>query len=92
MGEESNRGFWSLPDSAVVNLFEDLDKTKLSDVLDIGCGIGRHTVYATKAGYNVTVMDILSAESELTNIPPVCYEKGSYGYHRTKGLADRVAC
>lgn len=56
-GEESNIGYWLEPHKAVINLASRLDRTKVRDVLDLGCGAGRHAIYLAVAGYNVTVVD-----------------------------------
>jgi len=55
--KESNRGYWLEPDRAVVELVNKLGKSKIKDALDLGCGIGRHTLYLAKAGLNVTAVD-----------------------------------
>lgn len=54
---ESNRSYWLKPDKAVVELITKSDKTKTKDVLDLGCGIGRHSVLLAEAGYDVTAVD-----------------------------------
>ncbi len=64
-GKDSNRGFWLEPDAAVIELLEKLDKFEVKDVLDLGCGVGRHTILLAEAGYNVTAVD---SSSEALNI------------------------
>lgn len=65
--------------SELVNLLvENLELNKCSDILDLGCGRGRHSISLNKKGYNVTGIDlspqaietaIEKAESQnLTNI------------------------
>jgi SAM-dependent methyltransferase len=54
---ESNRDYWTQPDKAVVSLLEKTDKTKITKVLDLGCGIGRHALLFAKAGFSVTALD-----------------------------------
>ena len=54
---EANRPFWTEPDKAVVNLMAKTDRSKVSKVLDLGCGIGRHSILLAKAGFSVTALD-----------------------------------
>ena len=55
--QEENRNYWLEPDKSVVELVDSLDKTKIKDILDLGCGIGRHAFYLVEAGCNVTAVD-----------------------------------
>jgi tellurite methyltransferase len=55
---ESNRDYWLEPDQAVIALVARLDKSKVRDVLDLGCGIGRHALWFAHASFNVTAVDI----------------------------------
>jgi tellurite methyltransferase len=61
---ESNRDYWLKPDKSVIDFISTLDSYKIKDVLDLGCGIGRHTLYLAESGYNVTAMD--SSQEALT--------------------------
>ncbi len=54
---ESNRSYWLKPDNVVIELIEKLDKSIVRDVLDLGCGIGRHTLFLAECGFNVTALD-----------------------------------
>lgn len=54
---ESKQKYWLESDKTVVTLTKELDKSKIKDVLDLGCGIGRHTFYFAKEGFNVTALD-----------------------------------
>ena len=56
--DEANLGFWLEPDEAVIALVKGLDRLKTHDVLDLGCGIGRHTRLFVDAGLTVTAVDI----------------------------------
>jgi len=56
-GQESNRGYWLEPDKAVIELAGKLDKAAVRDIIDLGCGVGRHALYFAKAGFNVTAVD-----------------------------------
>ena len=53
-----NREYWLEPDRAVTSLVTKLDVSRLRDVLDLGCGIGRHALWLANAGFNVTAADI----------------------------------
>jgi tellurite methyltransferase len=55
---ESNLDYWLEPDQAVVGLVKQLDRSKVSEVLDLGCGVGRHTLSFARAGFSVTAADI----------------------------------
>ena len=54
---ESKNNYWLKPDKKVIELANSLNKKKKKDVLDLGCGIGRHTFYLVKEGFNVTALD-----------------------------------
>ncbi len=55
--KERNRKYWTEPSEQVVNLVKTLDSIKAKNVLDLGCGIGRHALYLANAGFNVTALD-----------------------------------
>ena len=55
--EEANRSYWLEPEPTVVSLVKGLDKSVIRDALDLGCGIGRHTLCLAEAGFNVTAVD-----------------------------------
>jgi tellurite methyltransferase len=55
--DEHNRSYWLEPHEAVVEFVKNLDKAVVKDVLDLGCGIGRHALYFVGAGFNVTAVD-----------------------------------
>ena len=54
---EKNNEYWKIPDSDFITFIEELPQREL-DVLDYGCGIGRHSIYLAKQGYEVTAIDI----------------------------------
>lgn len=56
-GSEANRRYWLKPDSAVIDLLEKTDRSRVRDVLDLGCGVGRHALLFAKAGFAVTAVD-----------------------------------
>lgn len=49
--------YWQIPDGFAMNL-PFLTKKPPAKVFDLGCGIGRHTVYFASIGYDVIAMDI----------------------------------
>lgn len=55
--DESNRDSWLKPGKEVIELIATLDRTRVKDVLDLGCGPGRHTLSFAEAGFNVTAVD-----------------------------------
>ncbi len=50
--------FWRKPDSAVLEFLETLSPDEKPDILDLGCGQGRHAIEFARAGFNVTATDI----------------------------------
>lgn len=49
--------YWKIPDGNVVNLPYYIQKPS-AKVLDLGCGVSRHTIYFASIGYEVNAMDI----------------------------------
>lgn len=49
--------YWQIPDGFIMNL-PFLTKKPPAKVFDLGCGIGRHTVYFASLGYDVVAFDI----------------------------------
>jgi SAM-dependent methyltransferase len=54
------------PRLLVVRFTQQILKQKLSSVLDLGCGTGRHLVYMAKSGLHVTGMDNAPSGLRLT--------------------------
>lgn len=54
---DANRGYWEKPDDSVVQVVQELDRSRIKEVLDLGCGIGRHTILFAQSGFNVTALD-----------------------------------
>jgi tellurite methyltransferase len=61
---DSNRTYWLKPDKAVINLLDKIDRSQVKNVLDLGCGIGRHALLFADAGFSVTAVD--SSEESLS--------------------------
>jgi tellurite methyltransferase len=55
--EESKRAYWQEPAKEVIDLKNRLNKSKFTEVLDLGCGIGRHAILFAKSGFRVTAVD-----------------------------------
>jgi SAM-dependent methyltransferase len=51
-------GYWRTPERAVVAWAEQLWEAGGRRVLDLGCGVGRHTIALARMGFTVTATDI----------------------------------
>jgi len=51
------RADWVAPDPEVVDVIPALKQRGFRDVLDLGCGVGRHSILLASEGFNVTAMD-----------------------------------
>ncbi len=56
--EVKDRKHWEIPDGYVMNLIYELGPDPEKKVYDLGCGIGRHTIYFASHGYQVYASDI----------------------------------
>jgi len=54
------------PDENIVKLVPFLKKNKCKNILDLGCGAGRHMVYLGKKGFHMTGLDISNSALNLT--------------------------
>jgi SAM-dependent methyltransferase len=59
--KEDNRGYWSQADPEVLKLLAVTSPSERPDVLDLGCGLGRHAIAFAQAGYHVTAVDVSAA-------------------------------
>jgi 2-polyprenyl-3-methyl-5-hydroxy-6-metoxy-1,4-benzoquinol methylase len=73
-GKEINRSYWLEPDKAVIDLVNRFDMSQIKGVLDLGCGIGRHTLLLAETGFDVTALD--SSTEALALLRKQCEEKG----------------
>jgi len=55
------RADWLEPEPAVRQTTELLSRRNARDVLDIGCGVGRHALFLAQQGFNVTAIDLSPA-------------------------------
>lgn len=53
--------YWLNPDDSVIELARNLDKSRIRAVLDLGCGIGRHSLYLAEQGYRIIAVDSSSS-------------------------------
>jgi tellurite methyltransferase len=71
---ESNRAYWVEPDKTVVEMVGKLDRSIIRNVLDLGCGTGRHTLFLAQAGFEVSAVD--SSPEALSILGKQINEKG----------------
>jgi tellurite methyltransferase len=55
---------WLDPDPEIVRLSPMMQTRKVQQVLDLGCGVGRHLVYLSRQGFEIHGLDISSAGVE----------------------------
>jgi tellurite methyltransferase len=55
--EEAKTDFWQEPADEVRDLAINLDRSQIRDILDLGCGIGRHALLFAEFGFSVTAVD-----------------------------------
>ncbi|MGC9778921.1 MAG: class I SAM-dependent methyltransferase [Candidatus Heimdallarchaeota archaeon] len=57
--------YWKIPDGYVMNLPYFIGRPP-AKVFDLGCGVGRHTIYFASLGYDVVAYDLSSEAVEST--------------------------
>ncbi|MHA2330339.1 MAG: class I SAM-dependent methyltransferase [Candidatus Hodarchaeales archaeon] len=57
-GEVKDINEWKKPDGPVMRLSYSLGRDPNIKVYDLGCGVGRHTIYFALLGYQVSASDI----------------------------------
>lgn len=82
--EEAQRKYWQEPTDEIIRLRDSLGRQKIRDVLDLGCGIGRHAILFAESGFHVTAVDdsrkalaILREKASEKQVMITCTE-GSY--------------
>ena len=55
---ESGNDYWKTPDKDVVELMNEEKKNDNKSMLDLGCGIGRHSILFAQNDFDVTAIDI----------------------------------
>lgn len=66
--------FWAEPSEDVYYLLTRWKKAGLNSILDLGCGIGRHSLLFAENGFEVTALD--SSESGLRRLEIAAAERG----------------
>lgn len=56
--EGSHEKYWLEPDMAVYYLADRWKESNKKDFLDLGCGLGRHTIFFTKRGFKTSGFDL----------------------------------
>lgn len=54
---DEGRKQWQVPDTDVVDIVPFLMKRQVREVLDLGCGIGRHSLFLADKGFRVHAID-----------------------------------
>lgn len=57
----TDHDYWLKPAEDVINLLPTLRQNRVTDVLDLGCGLGRHALGLAEAGFTVTAVDSSAA-------------------------------
>ena len=55
--DTEKRAQWTTPDPDVVSIIPELKKENARNVLDLGCGVGRHTVSLAAEGFQTYAVD-----------------------------------
>jgi len=55
--DQENRDWWKKPAPEVLDLIRSLRPDERPQVLDLGCGLGRHAIAFSMAGFSVTATD-----------------------------------
>jgi SAM-dependent methyltransferase len=55
--DEEHHGSWERPAPEVIDLIGTQSPDERPDVLDLGCGLGRHAIVFAQAGFRVTATD-----------------------------------
>ncbi len=66
LNDENKRKSWLEPSIESYYLIDRWKKQNKNEFLDIGCGLGRHSIQFAKAGFNVTSIDL--SEEALINL------------------------
>ena len=59
--DENNRDWWTCPAPEVLTFIAAQSSAEKPDVLDLGCGLGRHAVAFAEAWFRVTAIDASEA-------------------------------
>ena len=56
---------WLVPEDEVVSIVSLLQEREIKKVLDLGCGVGRHSLYLAQADFSVSAIDASPAGVDL---------------------------
>jgi SAM-dependent methyltransferase len=57
-GGDEDHSWWKQPAPEVTDLIKSQSPLERPDVLDLGCGLGRHAIAFAQAGFSVTACDV----------------------------------
>ena len=63
-----NDAYWTKPAEEVYFLLHRWNKLHYSTVLDLGCGVGRHSLLFAQHGFNVTALDLSESGLHILSI------------------------
>ena len=63
---EKDNKYWNTPAKEVYFLAEDWRDKSFSELLDVGCGLGRNAIFMAKQGFNVSTFDLSEHSVETT--------------------------
>lgn len=81
--------FWRIPSEESIAMAARWKECGYRDVLDFGCGLGRHAIYFAKSGFSVSAFDLSAegvaslntwAEKEQLHIPTECCDMQELPY------------
>lgn len=55
--DSQNHDYWKKPESTVVDFVSRVSNTGYQTLFDLGCGLGRHSIYCSKLGFSVFSID-----------------------------------
>lgn len=62
--EKENKSIWLNPSEESYYIAQHWKEKKYKEVLDFGCGLGRHSIYFAKQGFNVSAFDLSARGTE----------------------------
>jgi tellurite methyltransferase len=87
--DEANRVRWLIPSPEVARLAQELAPPAGKRVYDLGCGIGRHTLYLAQAGFEVYASDV--APEAIAQARQLLAQHGCSAEFRTCDMTEPIA-